>query len=87
MDTARLKIYLVRQLRFLERSAAAFDAGYRDEAIRIATTVRLMVHQTQASTSLLTLLGARNTVKLVSTVKPPPPDEKGTLGIFDGLPR
>jgi hypothetical protein len=44
-----------------------------------------MMHETRVSTSLLTLLGARNTVKLVSTVKPPPPDEKGILVTFDGV--
>jgi hypothetical protein len=40
LDTARLKEHLARQLQFLDRSVAAFDAGHRDEAIRIATTVR-----------------------------------------------
>ena len=84
MDIARFKEQLSRQLRFLERSANAFDAGHRDEAIRVATIVRVMIHETQKSTCLLTLLRARNSIKLVSTVKPPP-QEKGILAIFDGV--
>ncbi len=84
MDIPRLKKQLTRQLRFLERSSAMFDAGYCDEAIRIATTIRVMIYQTPQSTSLLTLLGERDTIKLVSTVKFPPED-KGTLAIFDGV--
>ena len=84
MDLARLREQLSRQLSFLERSASAFDAGHRDEAIRIATTVRVMIHETQKSACLLTLLRARNSIKLVSTVKPPP-QGKGILAIFDGV--
>ena len=85
MDIARLKEQLSRQLSFLKRSASAFDAGHRDEAIRIATAVRVMIHETQKSTCLLTLLGARNSIKLVSTVMPPPPQGNGILAIFDGV--
>lgn len=47
---------LVKQLGFLERSASLFDNGYHDEAFRIATTLRVLFHQTKQSTSLLTHL-------------------------------
>jgi hypothetical protein len=86
METARLKALLGRQLKFLQNSSAAFDNGDRDEAIRIATTIRVMIHQTAQSTSLLTLLGGRDTIKLVTAVKPPPTTRgKKILAMFDGI--
>lgn len=60
------KRHLSRQLGFLHRSAAAYDAGATDEAIRMAVTMRVLFHQTRSSTSLLTHLGASN-VRLLST--------------------
>lgn len=53
--------HLRRQLRFLGRSCAAFDAGHQDEAVRIATSIRVLLHDTRSSTSLLTHLGAKQT--------------------------
>ena len=53
-------------MRFLERSAAAFDAGYVDEAVRIATTIRVLIHNTASSTSLLKHLNA-TTISLMSS--------------------
>jgi hypothetical protein len=50
--------HLRKQLGFLERSCASFDAGYKDEAIRIATVIRVLLHDTANSTSLLRHLGA-----------------------------
>jgi hypothetical protein len=49
---------LQRQLGFMENSARAYDAGHRDEAIRLATSLRVLFHQTPKSTSLLRHLGA-----------------------------
>jgi hypothetical protein len=47
------KKQLQRQLGFIERSCLLYDQGYEDEAIRIATTVRVLLHDTGNSTSLL----------------------------------
>ncbi len=47
------KAYLTQQFGFLERSAAAFDAGHREEAIRIGVALRVIFHDTPSSTSLL----------------------------------
>lgn len=58
--------HLRRQLAFLIRSCGGFDAGFHDEAIRIATSARVLVHQTKQSTSLLKHLNA-TTIKLLST--------------------
>ena len=66
MTTLDFKAQLRRQLQFLRASAAAFDGGFHDEAIRIAVTIRVLVHQTKSSTSLLKHLNA-TTINLLST--------------------
>src|SRR6185503_5302007 len=53
----RFKKKLVEQLGFLDRSSQLFDTGFEEEAIRIAQTLRVIFHQTNASTSLITHLG------------------------------
>jgi len=58
--------HLRKQLSFLERSCASYDAGYTDEAIRIATIIRVLIHDTAHSTSLLRHLGAIG-ITLLST--------------------
>jgi hypothetical protein len=62
---------LAIQLRFLDRSCCAFDEGDEDEAVRIATTIRTIVHQTSHSTSLLRHLGAEEIRLLSMAYKPP----------------
>jgi hypothetical protein len=61
------ELQLDRQLGFLRRSCAAFDGGAFDEAVRIALTIRVLVHDTKQSTSLLTHLGIRNTLSYIDT--------------------
>jgi hypothetical protein len=56
-----LERHLQEQIGFLERSAEAFDAGYQDEAKRLAVTIRVLVHDTHASRSLLSQLGRKGT--------------------------
>lgn len=46
---------LDEQVSFLEASCAAFDSGFYGEIKRLAVSVRLLVHDTKNSTSLLTL--------------------------------
>ena len=69
MDIAIFRSYIRKQLGFLERSCAAYDHGHRDEAIRIATVLRVLLHDTRHSTSVLTRLGAKN-IRILSTVDP-----------------
>ena len=58
--------HLKRQISFLQRSATSYDAGYHDEAIRIAVVIRVLIHQTKNSTSLLSHLNATQ-IKLRSS--------------------
>jgi len=73
---------LRRQLGFLHRSCWLFDSGYHDEAIRIATAVRILVHDTAKSTSLLSKLSAKS-VNLLSTCEPM--EHINTCLFFEGL--
>src|SRR5256885_1737979 len=51
---------LREQLRFLSRSASLYDQGAEDEALRMATALRVVLHDTQSSTSLFKHLGLTN---------------------------
>lgn len=64
------QVQLIRQLGFLQRSAAAFDEGHQAEALRIAVALRVMFHDTGMSTSLLTQLGIKNTAKVLTSILP-----------------
>ncbi len=57
MPAIDFKNQLRRQLRFIERSCDSYDLGFADEAIRIATVLRVIFHNTKQSTSLLHHLG------------------------------
>ena len=52
----RYKRKLVEHLNFLARSCQAWDQGAHEESLRIATSARVLLHDTQMSTSVLTLL-------------------------------
>lgn len=57
---AELEKLLVTELDFLQRSADAFDNGFEDEAIRLAVPIRVLVHDTPKSKSLLGQLNMKN---------------------------
>jgi len=51
---------LKKQIRFIGKSSKAFDRGDVDEAVRIATSIRILLHDTNSSTSVLTQLGKKS---------------------------
>lgn len=51
-----LKSHLKEQIQFLLRSAKSYDEGFTSEAKRLAVVIRVLLHDTNRSTSLLTLL-------------------------------
>lgn len=55
-DTVRFTKKFEEHLEFIRRSAAAYDQGAEAEALRIATSLRVIFHQTGASTSLISHL-------------------------------
>jgi len=76
--------HLSRQIGFIARSAWLYDQGYLDEAVRIATAIRVLIHETNKSTPLLRHLGAYDTIRLASSNREQPEIE-GTLVLFDGV--
>ena len=74
------KAHLRKQLGFLERSCVSYDAGATDEAIRIGTVIRVLIHQTGKSTSLLKHLNA-TTINLLSTTLEPSPQTISFAGM------
>jgi hypothetical protein len=49
----RLLKKFFEQLQFIQRSCEIYDKGFEDEAIRIATSLRVIFHNTGASISLI----------------------------------
>jgi len=56
---SELSKQLDEQLRFIKNSAQSFDEGFDGEAKRLAVTIRVLVHDTGQSHSLLTQLGLK----------------------------
>jgi hypothetical protein len=73
---------LAKQLRFLHASCREYDAGHADEAVRIATALRVMFHRTASSTSLLAHLGATATPMLSTCAHRPRSNRVFWPGLF-----
>jgi len=52
--------HLKEQIAFMKASASSYDNGFEGEGKRLAVVIRVLVHDTQQSTSLLTLLKKKN---------------------------
>jgi len=81
-STEELKKHLAESLGFLKASCAAFDSGNHSEAKRLATTLRVLLHDTSKSKSLLGLLDLKGQLKFTNTVSP---DVPGNLLSYHGL--
>jgi len=73
--------HLKDQIAFMKQSASSYDNGFEDEAKRLAVIIRVLVHDTSNSTSLLTLLNKKNIKFYDSAV---PYDPKNLLP-YNGL--
>jgi hypothetical protein len=60
LTSTELQAHLSEQIGFLEASAAAFDLGFDGEAKRLALTLRVLLHDTAQSHSLLGQLDLKN---------------------------
>lgn len=56
-DKVELTEKLYQQIRIIDKSIAAFSGEEKDEALRIATALRVLLHQTGSSDSLFHQLG------------------------------
>lgn len=61
-----LEHYLSEQLQFIKLSADSYDAGYDAEAKRLAVSIRVLLHDTDKSYSLLNQLN-RKDIKFYDT--------------------
>ena len=55
-----LQRQLQEQIQFIKSSALAFDSGFDAEAKRLAVSLRVLLHDTSSSRSLLSLLNLKN---------------------------
>jgi hypothetical protein len=62
--------HLRDQLDFMQRSAEAYDDGAEGEAKRLATVIRVLVHDTDKSHSLLSLLQLKNSLRYRDSSEP-----------------
>lgn len=65
-----LMIHLKDHCDFLEVSARAFDEGFIGEAKRMATTLRVLLHDTRSSHSLLSQLKLKSKMRYLNTAHP-----------------
>lgn len=59
----QLRVRLREQITHLEVSAARYDAGWPEEANRLAVAVRVLVHDTSMSRSLLAQMGVKDKMR------------------------
>lgn len=67
MARSDLEERLREQVTFLQLSCASYDAGYEGEARRLAVALRVLLHDTKRSKSLLTQLGLKQELELYDT--------------------
>lgn len=79
----RFRDQLKRNIGFIRRSCELYDQGYAEEAIRIATALRVLLHDTNRSKSLLSHLKVKGIMRLGSSCYPPPPG----VTMFEGMGR
>ncbi len=66
-NAVTLKDHLRRQLEYLRRSCELYDAGHLDEAVRLAVVIRVLIHDTKKSKSLLQQMRVKEQVKLATS--------------------
>lgn len=73
---------LKEQYSFLKRSIDAVMEGHEEEALRIATTVRVLVHETASSTPLLKQIDPNYRQLTILDIPPPKPTRPGGQVLF-----
>jgi len=68
-----LRDQLREQYGFLQRSAAAYDSGFEGEAMRLATTLRVLLYDGGSSRSLLRQLQVKDRLRFQDTALYPSP--------------
>jgi hypothetical protein len=74
MSLKDLHKQLRRQLNFLRNSVSLYDEGCKEEEIRMAVVMRVLLHDTGNSTSLFNLLSIKYVLQIVTTAKSVEPE-------------
>ena len=77
-----LRSHLKEQIQFLLRSAQSYDEGFLSEAKRLAAVIRVLLHDTQSSTSLLTLLKKKGMLFYDTALDYDPRNFAPTMGLI-----
>ena len=77
-----LNSHLKEQSGFLRRSAQAYDEGFASEGKRLATVIRVLLHDTRNSTSLLTLLRKKDILFHDTSLDYDPRNKVSTMGLI-----
>ena len=77
-----LNSHLKEQIEFLRRSSQAYDEGSASEGKRLAVVIRVLLHDTQNSTSLLTLLGKKDILFYDTSLDYDPHNLASTMGLI-----
>ncbi|MDB5677393.1 hypothetical protein [Sphingomonas bacterium] len=70
LTNTELEAHLADQVQFLKASCDSFDGGFEAESKRIAVVVRVLVHDTDKSRSLLSLLNCKDGIYFLDTAIP-----------------
>jgi hypothetical protein len=81
LTSTDLQDHLREQISFLQTSCESYDNGFDGEAKRIAVVLRVLLHESRSSHSLLGQLNKKNTQFLSSSL----PHEETSLSIHGGL--
>ncbi|MEW6655206.1 MAG: hypothetical protein AB1394_17290, partial [Bacteroidota bacterium] len=77
-----LKKHLEEQIEFLKISSKSYDDGFKSEAKRLAVVIRVLLHDTGNSTSLLELLDKKNIQFYDTATDYNPNNLMSTLGLI-----
>ncbi|MGJ8636116.1 MAG: hypothetical protein ACSHX5_04675 [Phycisphaerales bacterium] len=78
---AELEVLLEEHMGFIKLSAAAFDDGALGESKRLAVSIRVLLHDTNKSHSLLKQLGSKYDYLYVDTAAPHPPIKNNRMAL------
>jgi hypothetical protein len=67
MNQMDAKEQLQRQMRLIDGACRNYDAGLHEAALHVAVAIRVLIHETAQSHSLISQLSLRNSAKLLST--------------------
>jgi hypothetical protein len=85
VNRAELQQHMAEQVAFIRRSAQAFDEGDESEAKRLATSIRLLVHDTHSSKSLLGQLDLKERIRFEDTTIRPLDLPPGAIVMHSGI--